>query len=299
MFTSQQLCLLRLSANTWARRGAAKRNRISFNEETATEVLLVDLAVQFPGEVKIVPFTKKQEAQTGADWAWAFVGPDGISCQAMLVQAKRLDDSDQAYRSLYYRGGQSGSTTVQSQLDRLIATAQHHALPPVYALYNHLDDTSRVPRTSCGTLNLIQSTLPESWGVAIAPATAVRDARPDNTFDCHSRHSLPLHCLLCSGGTGQQDAMGSAGAAAATLSAMFQGVSADDGRRPELVPPFEPTIGLPSLFQQAEWAHSARMENGAEAFPDLGEDFPGIAGAVILRDPEAGESRYDLADRSL
>lgn len=299
VFTLQQLCLLRLSTDTWSRRGAAKWNGISFNEETATEVLLVDLAVQFPGEVKIVPFTKKQEAQTGADWAWAFVGPDGISCQAMLVQAKRLDDSDQAYRSLYYRGGQSGSTTVQSQLDRLLATARRYALPPVYAFYNHLDDTSRVPGSSCGTLNLIQSPLPESWGVAIAPATEVLKARPDNTFDCHRHHSQPLHCLLCSGGTGQQVATGSAGAAAATLSAMFEGVGEDDRFWPELVPPFEPTRVLPRLFQQAERVHQERKEHDAEAFFDLREDFPGIAGAVILRDPEGGESRYDLADRNL
>ena len=217
VFTPQQLCLLHLSANTWSRRGVAKRNRISFNEETATEVLLVDLAVQFPGEVKIVPFTKKKEAQTGADWAWAFAGPDGISRQAMPVQAKRLDDSGQAYRSLYYGGGKSGSTAGQSQLDRLITTARRYELPPVYAFYNHLDAPSRVPGSSFGTLNLLQSTVPQSWGVAIAPATEVRKARPDDTFDCHSRHFRPLHRLLYSRGTGQQNAKGSAGAAAATL----------------------------------------------------------------------------------
>ena len=154
VFTPQQLCLLRLSTNTWSRRGAAKRNRISFNEETATEVLLVDLAVQFPGEVKIIPFTKKQEARTGADWAWAFVCPDGISCRAMLVQAKRLDDSDQAYRSLYYRGRQSGSTAVQSQLDRLIATAQRYELPPVYAFYNHLARVYRVRNSGASTQHI-------------------------------------------------------------------------------------------------------------------------------------------------
>jgi len=287
-FTTQQFCLLRMATNIWRRRGAAKRCRLSFNEETATETLLLDLAVQFPGRVKIVPFTKAEEAQTGADWAWAFVGPDGHSCQAMLVQAKRLDDLDQAYRSLNHHGGSSGSTPALSQMDRLIATAHRYRLPPIYAFYNHLDDTSRIPMNTCGTLNLIQFTLPESWGVAIAPATAVRKARPNNKFDCHRHHSRPLHCLLCSRGFGQQSRMGSAGAAAATLSEMFEGSTGEDGLWPRFALPFEPTEGLPKLFQDAERIHDEHTEHVSEPLPDLSNDFPGIGGVVIMRDSETG-----------
>ena len=94
VFTSQQSCLLNLSANIWRRRGDAKRFGLSFNEETATEVLLLDIAKQFPGKVTIIPFSHNREARIGADWAWGFVGPDGHSFQGMLVQAKRLDNND-------------------------------------------------------------------------------------------------------------------------------------------------------------------------------------------------------------
>ena len=59
VFTLQQRCLLDLSANIWRRRGAAKSYGLSFNEETATEVLLLDLAGQFPGNVTIIPFTPR------------------------------------------------------------------------------------------------------------------------------------------------------------------------------------------------------------------------------------------------
>ena len=93
--------------------------------------------------------------------------------------------------------------------------------------------------------------------------------------------------------------MGLAGAAAAALSAMFEGISEDDGLWPELVLPFEPSTGLPELFQQAERVHEERKEDGVEAFLDLREDFPGIADAVIVRDPEVGESLYKVADRNL
>ncbi len=53
----------------------AKRTGLNYNEETVTEGLLLDLQVNFPGDVLIVPFTKRREARIGADWAWAFVGP--------------------------------------------------------------------------------------------------------------------------------------------------------------------------------------------------------------------------------
>ena len=68
-FTPQQEYLRQLSMNTWRRRGAAKRTGLNYNEETVTEGLLLDLQVNFPGDVLIVPFTKRREAGTGADWA--------------------------------------------------------------------------------------------------------------------------------------------------------------------------------------------------------------------------------------
>ncbi len=257
-----------------------------FNEPTVTEVFLLDLVEVFPGKVSIIPFNPKAESQIGADWAWAFVGPDGRSCQALLVQAKRLDNHDREYSELYYQGKPSGSTYSVLQSDRLIASAKRYRLPPVYAFYNHLNDPSRIPRSSCGTLDLIQSSLPESWGVAVASAINVRKAKPNKTYDCHRHHSRPLHCVLCSRGTGQQFAMGSADAAAAALSTLFEGTSEDDGLGPDLMPPFEPATELPELFQYAEHIEQARAKGNTDLLSENRNEFPGIAGAVILRDPE-------------
>ena len=285
-FTAQQLCLLHLSIGVWHRRGAAKLCGLSFNEPTVTEVFLLDLVEMFPGNISIIPFTPKQESQIGADWAWAFVGPDGRSCQAMLAQAKRLDDHDREYPELYYQGRPSGSTPSVVQLDRLIASAKRFRLPPVLAFYNHLSDPSRVPRDSCGTLDLFQLSLPESWGVAVASAINVLKAKPDKSYNFHRHHSRPLHCLLCSRGSGQQDPLGSAGAAAAALSTLFEGTSVDDGLGADLVPPFEPTTDLPELFQHAERIQQARAEGDTELLAEFRREYPGIGGAVIVRDTE-------------
>ena len=289
VFTSQQRCLLDLSANIWRQRGASKRYGLSFNEETATEVLLLDLAGQFPGNVTIIPFTHSQEAQFGADWAWAFVGPDGRSSQGMLVQAKRLDDRDRQYRELFKQAGPVGTGPLTSQIDRLIVTARSFDLPPVYAFYNHLSDLTRVPQGTCRSLNMMANPIPESWGIAIASAIAVRDARPDKTYDRHRVHSRPLHCLLCSEGTGRQGPLGSAGAAAAALSELFDGTGADDGLASNVIPPFEPSRELPALFQYAEQLHRMRTTGDEAGLDDWPSEFRGVAGVVIMRDSESKE----------
>ena len=298
VFTSQQRCLLSLSANIWRRRGAAKSFGLSFNEETATEVLLLDLAGQFPGNVTTIPFSHSQKAQIGGDWAWPFVGPGGLPCQGMLVQAKRLDDRDRVYPELLYKGGQGGTGTASSQMERLIANGRRFGLPPVYAFYNHLSDPTRVPTGSCRSLDMLQQPLPESWGVAIVSAISVRDARPDKTYDRHRHHSRPLHCLLCSSGSGRQHPLGSAGAAAAALSVLFEGAGEDDGLRPGVVPPFEPTSELPELFQNAEELHRVRTTDAEASLVDFRREFRGIAGVVIVRDSEHEETWPDETPRT-
>ena len=283
VFTSEQRCLLNLSANIWRRRGAAKRFGLGFNEETATEVFLLDLEEQFPGTVTISPFNRGEERRIGADWAWTFVSADGQWSQSMLVQAKRLDDREREYPKLFYRSRATGSQPSILQLDQLIDNAKRFGFPPVYALYNHLSDTRRVPRGACGLLRSISCSLPESWGIAVASAFEVRNSKPDKSYDCHRDHSVPLHCLLCPKGSGDHGAMGSAGVAAAGLSRLFEGTVGEDVAGPELTPPFRPRRGLPEIFRYAEQLHRSRMERAEASVVEPESEFPGIGGVVILR----------------
>ncbi|MDE0076904.1 MAG: hypothetical protein OXO50_05250 [Caldilineaceae bacterium] len=281
-FTAQQHCLLQLSVGVWKRRKAAKRTGLHYNEETVTEGLLLDLQVNFPGEILIVPFTKTREAQMGADWAWAFIGPDGQSNQGMLVQAKRLDDSDRNYKSLYKKNRSKGGLPSIHQIDRLINSAKRYRLPPVYAFYNHVDDESRIPDSACGSLN---GPVPESWGVSFASAFKVRRAKPDKTFDCHRLHSRPLHCLLCSHGTGERDPQGSPTMAARTLSQLFRGID-EDGDELDLTTLFTPGTELPRLFREAERVYRSGHMGDREVIAELRTEFPDLAGVVLFRDNE-------------
>ena len=285
VFTPEQNCLLRLSANIWRRRAAAKRHGLYFNEETATEVFLLDLAEQFPGKVKIVPFNRTKEGKIGADWAWAFVSCDGQWHRGMLVQAKRLDDREQEYPEIFYHRRARGAQTSIPQLDKLISSGKRLGLPPVCVFYNHLSDPRRVPHYACASLRMISRPLPESWGVAAASAFKVRRSKPDKSFSCHRGHSLPLHCLLCSKGTGHRHKKGSAGAAADALSRLFE----EDEAESEFLPPIEPTRDLPDIFQFAERIHQARMEGDWESIGDPSGEYPEIGGVMILQDSDEGK----------
>lgn len=285
-FTPQQCCLLQLSVGVWRRRHAAKLAGLPYNEETVTEGLLLDLQINFPGEVLIVPFTKRGEAPIGADWAWTFVSRDGRSNQGMLVQAKRLDDDDRNYKWLYKKTRLKGESQPKLQLVRLIESAKRYRLPPVYAFYNHLDDQSRIPHFTCGTLGGLYWRCPESWGVALASAIEVQRARPYKSFNRHRCHSMPLHCLLCSEGSGQQGAVGSPGAAAAALSRLFARSAATEDLGSDLSPPFEPAAELPEIFQEAERVHRSEHLGDDGMIAEFSARFPGLAGAVIFRDSE-------------
>ncbi len=281
--TREQQCLLALSRSVWNRRGAAKRSKLPCNEETLTENLLLDLKLTYPGDVVIVPFGKAQEAQNGADWAWAFQSADRAHSQPMLVQAKRLDDRERRYDGIKRAIGKTKPPV--RQIDRLIDTAHRLGFPPVYAFYNHLDKSLRVP-ADCGSLEM--AGLPnmiESWGITLAAAEVVRAALNDETFTTHREHSRPLHCLLCSGGGGVKPPRGSAESASRgirELRSMGRGAAEfpfdTDGRD-------GPWEGLPPIF-----ALAARLTEVADPLESdaviakLREQFPGVAGAVIFRD---------------
>ncbi len=97
-------------------RGAepARELALLFSEETVTETFLLDLKLQYPGTVTIVPFNKRKEAKTGADWAWCFENEDRSYSYPMMVQAKLLDDLDTTYREIDRTIGKSSTR----QIDR-------------------------------------------------------------------------------------------------------------------------------------------------------------------------------------
>lgn len=262
----------------WERRETAKRVGMPFSEETITDTVLLDLTTQNPGEIKIVPFNKHREGQTGADWEWCFYDLASSTFQPILVQAKLLDDRDREYSHI---DRLIGSTGVR-QIDRLLATASRRRIPAIYAFYNHLDNHLRVPVRACKLLSCA-----ECWGCSVALADVVSRVLPAKDFDTLKAHSRPWVCLLCEG---HAAARGAPAKVLATLHDLdersrqiflegdipFENV-APPPQRPSSRPPpyFERLIGIDGTLEPAERdAIVAR----------LAAENPDIDGIVLVTD---------------
>lgn len=285
MLTPEQLCVFHLANMTWQRRGAALRAGLTCSEETMTENMLLDLKLTYPGNVQIVAFNKRQEAITGADWAWNFQSANGIWNQPMLVQAKRLDDDEIGYSSIDHQIGKVSPGMVRPfQIDRLITKANNYGFPAVYAFYNYLSNHSRVPN-SCTTLSNAGQQIPQSWGIAFADAAKVKAELPDKAFDTHRRHSLPFHCLLCSLGSGQKGDKGTAGAVARMLDRLASSTDDLSSPNPTDLGTREPDQSPHPIFKVADQVASIQDENARENLKEkLAAEFPDLAGVAIFRD---------------
>lgn len=285
LLTPEQKSLLNAAFTSWRRRGAAKRQKLSFSEESITETVLQDLAVTFPsGCISIVSFNKRQEGKTGADWAWTFLSSDGATNLPMLVQAKVLDLQDFEYPEIKRTMGRAKPPI--RQIDQLIQSAENLGWPAIYAFYNHLDDPTRIPNV-CPTLLGAYQHLPEAWGISIADAHRVRSKLDDQTFDAHRQHSIALHCLLCSRGAGRLPS----GSPKAILDSLKRLREIDsDPSVPGYLHfedslPDAPFKELPEIFRMAQTL--AKSETGVQReliLNNISEKYPGIAGAVILQD---------------
>lgn len=274
ILTQEQVFLLTLSRMVWAKRDAAKTSGLSFNEETITETILLDLKTSYPSHVQIIAFNKAQEATTGADWLWSFVSADGQQSFTMLVQAKRLEDAEQLYRGIARQIGKRMPPV--RQIDQLLETARSQQVPAIYAFYNHVTNVSRITR-KCGSLPLTDPDQVRGFGISVAEASTVARALPDEDFDTHQTHSIPLHCLLCSRGQTQRPGGGTPKVIAAALMRLRSSTLSERDEPDAL----GFSLGLHPTVENALRLAARRTEGLDYTAP---EDLPGIAGVIVFQD---------------
>lgn len=184
--------LRRLAGWTWNRQNDAKAHGLSLQEETLTEILLLQIANDWAGQgVRAKLFTRAQEAVNGADWEWFFQGRD--CAIGYRVQAKRL------YASGRYQGEYGGHDPAGSQSSKLIGQAASRGMYPIYIFYNH-SSSSAFTQTHPGNFRK-----PSYWGCSFASAQSVKKAnsRSPKVLIKHMRpwHELFDNCLMPSAAT--------------------------------------------------------------------------------------------------
>lgn len=230
------------------------RDDPTLGEESITDYQLLRLHRQCPNEVKVIKFSRRTEAQTGADWEWWFGAPG--QWFGMRVQAKKLDVQAHEYKHLDYvkRDG-------IRQVDQLISDASRGNLFPMYVFYNYWDDKSVSVPWRCRTF-APQSRL---WGNSVASGDAtkrivdagIRGAMP--VVEC----SLPITCLTC--------CRGLAGNHSPTLPERSRGVALHLAESPRIVPSL-----LDELPPHVQVAQGGQAQELAGAFD--------IAGILIVQE---------------
>lgn len=185
-----QYYLRDLSGAIWREQKKAYDLGLNLREETITECLILQMARELPkANFRVRLFTRRREAETGADWVWFFLHG---SCKiGFRVQAKKL------YRS-FGRGGApkrgrydalSGNI---SQSDDLINLAGPNN--PIYLFFNHPEVADK------HLFNLPSKTFipPTFWGCSYADAHFVSKRRSGMLHKLFAG-MRPLHELFAAG----------------------------------------------------------------------------------------------------
>lgn len=277
--TNEQAFFLGEANVVWDNLKEAKALGIPWQEETITDILIRNMRRSYPGNIEVIPFNKPLEGESGADWIWSFVSADGSATATMLVQAKRLQNDEIGYSGINRNIGKR--TPPQPQIDQLIQVAKNFGIPALYAFYNHLDDQTRVT-ANCGSLAAGDPNHVFSFGISIADASDVKAALPDQTFNLHKKHSIPLHCLLC---TGNSDKRGTGGSPDAIIARLRERLS-ERLRKSRRRPRAPEALGFMTA-QHPIVVRARQSKDALAAGTAAGEfDLPDIAGVIVFSDGE-------------
>lgn len=189
--TSGTLCndFIKQARKTWDWIKISIATNINLGEESITDFNLLELQNKHPNEIKTQKFTKRREAQEGADWEW-WLG-SGNNWLGLRVQAKKIDSTNLKYPNL------GNINKYGRQVDLLIDKANKHQPPliPIYVFYNYWNPKMYDPLWQCRSYPKQLKML----GCGICDANFVRSVINSNNNDLKDLidKMYPWSCLIC------------------------------------------------------------------------------------------------------
>ncbi|MGC9933792.1 DUF6615 family protein [Priestia aryabhattai] len=207
------LCKL-LSATTqklYETMETAKELEIDIQEETLTELMLIDLKLQvekFGLNTTVIHANKNVEANTGADFLW-FIGSKKTGrFTAFYIQAKKYSNKKYHLKHTYTRPKHG---KIYDQVKNLIYTAENAVgfkAIPIYCFYNHLeDDTLKDSSYLKGfpKLDVKKERFSFTYSCAYHVKSLLREVHQvrkgktiyRSSFSFEDVKGLPIHTLFC------------------------------------------------------------------------------------------------------
>ncbi|MCD4692205.1 MAG: hypothetical protein K8R79_04785, partial [Calditrichales bacterium] len=178
----------KLANDTWDRLKYSFQLGISQNEETITDINLLEICKRNFNEIKILKLTKDEESKKGIDWEW-WIGSNRYGWLRFAVQAKKISDDSRSYKSINHK------VNGRLQINILEEYSQLTKAIPMYCFYNYVDFKNLEKYWHCK-----YEFDKKQLGCTISPLSIVKQAskqRGKKTFEfIHShRLSLPWRCI--------------------------------------------------------------------------------------------------------
>ena len=188
-----------IARTTWGWLGEARQRRLSFSEETVTDIASLEIAGDTSAQVKVAKSTRQQERRYGIDWMW-FIGNPTQGYSRYAVQAKKitLDSSRRFGYRLRHRVSKTPGS--EFQIDRLKQFANRARAIPLYCFYNNVDSNLAARHWHCKTHPDPPDDI-RQMGCTIVPLDAVQlvhDPYRSKNFSAIHRdlRAIPWRCLF-------------------------------------------------------------------------------------------------------
>ena len=188
-----------IARTTWEWLGEARDRKLSFSEETITDIAALHIARGSSSHVKVAKTSRPQENKYGIDWMW-FIGNPKQGYSRYAVQAKKvtLDTSANfSYRLRYRVSREPGS---EFQIQRLEQFARSARATPLYCFYNNVDPVLATKYWHCRCYPNQPDDI-RQMGCTVVPLDAVQEVhkphcRKDFCAVHRDNRSMPWRCLF-------------------------------------------------------------------------------------------------------
>ena len=188
-----------IARTTWEWLGQARQLKLSFSEETLTDIAALQIAGAASNQVKVSKATRQQEKRYGIDWMW-FIGNPSQGYSRYAVQAKKItlgSSTNLSYRLRYRVSRIPGS---EFQIERLEQFARKAGATPLYCFYNNVNSALATRHWHCRVYPDPPDDI-RQMGCTVVPLDAVQVVhnpyRRKNFSAVHQDvRSMPWRCLF-------------------------------------------------------------------------------------------------------
>ena len=188
-----------IARTTWEWLGEARARKLSFSEETITDIAALQIAGGASSQVKVAKASRLEEKRYGIDWMW-FIGNSRQGYSRYAVQAKKVTLDTSTNFSYRLRHRVSRIPGAEFQIQRLERFARRARAVPLYCFYNNVDTALATRYWHCRVYPNRPDDI-RQMGCTVVPLDAVQEVhkprrRKDFCAIHRDKRSMPWRCLF-------------------------------------------------------------------------------------------------------